>query len=89
MSGGHWDYLGAKIKYTLQEVAEDDNVQDRFPLLSKILYQLGDIIYDIEQNLDWDICSDHKIKDDKGWEEEMVKQLEGIIKGGEYERPSV
>lgn len=89
MSGGHWDYAGAKIKYPLQDIAEDDKVLDRFPLLAKILYQLGDIIYDIEHDIDWDFCDDHYIKDDGKWEEDMIKQLEGIVKGGEYERPSV
>ena len=89
MSGGQWDYCGSKIKHALQEVAEEDIVLNRFPVLAKVLYSLGDILYDIEHDLDWDICDDSYIEDDRKWEEEMLKQLEKVIGGGEYERPSL
>ena len=63
MSGGHFNYAGFRIQQGLQTIANDDDVKDRWQRISAILFRLGDILYDLEHDLDWDLSGDHLITD--------------------------
>jgi len=52
MSGGHWDYCGLRIRRYLEDIARDKRVRGRFTRLSTILLGLGDLLYQIEYDLD-------------------------------------
>ena len=72
MSGGHWNYSGFRIQDELHTIAEDPDVQERFPALSTLLLALGDAIYKIEKEIDWDLSSDSHIPDDPAFEAQAL-----------------
>jgi len=73
MSGGKWDYCGRPIREDLQTIAADQQVRMRWPLTAKLLDVLGDIIYDTEHAMDWDLSGDSKIADDSSFDGRTVK----------------
>ena len=81
MSGGHWDYSGFRIQMALEDIAEDEEVKKRFPNLAKALDLLGDALYDMEHELDYDLSSDSHIEDDEKWEKDMLLRLEYTLVG--------
>ncbi len=62
MSGGHWQYAGFKIRDVLEEIRDDDRAQEKWPLTCRVLGALGEVIYTIEHEMDWDLSSDSKAK---------------------------
>ena len=64
MSGGHWDYSGARMRVALQDIAMDKDVQQRWPRIAALFDGLGSILYDAEQDMDWDLSADSVIPDD-------------------------
>ena len=79
MSGGHWDYAGHRIQEYLQEIGRDRQIRERFPSISHILVRLGETLYRLEHDLDWDLSGDSITKDDGAWEIEAIKELKNIF----------
>lgn len=75
MSGGHWDYRGCQIREILQEMAMDHHVATRFPALAKRLDALGEALFRIEHELDWDLSGDTEIRDDRSFEHRALSSL--------------
>lgn len=75
MSGGHWDYQGFKLKDILEQIGNDPQVKERFPKLAGILPKLGDILYEMEHDLDWDLSHDQYIENDKAFESKIIASL--------------
>ncbi|MHA1364755.1 MAG: hypothetical protein ACTSP1_19890 [Candidatus Freyarchaeota archaeon] len=57
MSGGHFDYIGTDIMNHLQRIGSDTQVRERWPMTAVLLRRLGNIIYDIERAIDYDLCA--------------------------------
>ena len=74
MSGGHWDYSGFKIESLLGDIGSDEAVAKRFPKLSKLLVELGPILYQIEHEIDWDRSFEQPIKDDRKLEADALRR---------------
>lgn len=68
MSGGHWDYVGGKIATDLKNIADDENVKSRWPLISLLFSKLALIIYEGEHYMDLDLSGDKMIYDDKDFD---------------------
>lgn len=81
MSGGHWDYIGFKIADALNDIGRDQEVMGRFPRLAEILPRLGEILGQIEHDLDWDLSGDTNIQDDRTFEDKALKDLREWAKG--------
>jgi len=64
-----------KVRDMLQGIGGDEEVMRRWPLLSKLLDMLGDALYEIEHEMDWDVSSDSHIEDDAGFEARAVWSL--------------
>lgn len=79
MSGGHWNYSGYIIKELLESIGNDDEVKERFPKLSDVFIKLGDILSEIEKDLDLDICGDSTIKNDIAFETNYIDKLRDVI----------
>lgn len=79
MSGGHWNYSGYKIKELLESIGNDDKVKERFPKLSSVFIKLGDILSEIEKDLDWDITGDSTIKNDTAFETNSIDKLSDVL----------
>ena len=77
MSGGHFHYSGSIIRDRLEEIAYDADVVRRWPRLGKRLTELGEALYSIEHDIDWDFCSDAAIEDDAAFEATALSVLNG------------
>ena len=75
MSGGHWDHSGYKLQDILITIAEDEAVKARWPELGKLFDALGNVFYDIEHDLDWDLSSDSSIKDDRQFSDAAIGKI--------------
>lgn len=64
MSGGHWEYRGRNIEYDLGEMANDDDVRRRWPLISAAMGAVAAFVGAAEHEMDWDLSGDTEIKDD-------------------------
>ena len=81
MSGGNWDYVGSRIQNSLDEIANDHNVKERFSILSNLLKQLGTAIAKVEHDLDWDISGDKTVEKDDDFEKSAIADfLEVVMK---------
>jgi len=81
MSGGHFGYVGTKIKDNLLTIAGDVYVDRRFPKLAQLFDDLGAIFEAVEHEIDWDMCGDSMIEDDEAFEREaLMKLLEACMK---------
>jgi len=79
MSGGHFGYSGARLEDDLDNIARDPYVKDRFPELSNMLLELGDILREMEHEMDWDLCGDTFIKDDRVFENEVLNKIFDVV----------
>ena len=75
MSGGHFDYVGARIRDGLEEIANNEEVQTRFPQLAIRLRDLASVLYDLEHDLDWDLSGDTGIENDAEFEAHALAWL--------------
>jgi len=81
MSGGHWDYCGARIRDGLEAMGEDKEIKKRFPDLAIILEELAWVFYKMEHEMDLDLKGDSKIKDDREFENQAIgKVLDVVLK---------
>lgn len=81
MSGGRWDYCGFRILSALETISQDSSTIDRWPKIAGILADLGGWLYRVEQELDYDLSGDRPIKDDKGWQNKKIAELDYILHG--------
>lgn len=79
MSGGHWDYAGGRIAYDLEAMAEDPEVQQRWPMLARTLMQTAQWFRAVEHEMDWDLSSDSKIEDDGAFDLAAVGALLDLV----------
>ena len=82
MSGGHFDYCQYRTTDCLREFAWDEEIKERFPKLSKELEILSYHLDQILHALDWDICRDTGIEDDKKFEREAIRKIKKGINDG-------
>lgn len=75
MSGGHWQYAGAPIRDWLEQIAQDEDVKQRWPQVAELFAALGPIIYEAEHDMDWDLSSDHAIVDDSAFDEQVCHSI--------------
>jgi len=64
MSGGHWEYSGARLRDELESIARDATVKERWPRIAGLFEALAVILYDSEHEMDWDLSSDAHIDND-------------------------
>ena len=79
MSGGHWNHSGYKIKEIFESIGNDAEVKERFPKLGNVFIKFGDILSEIEKDLDWDICGDSTIKNDIVFETDSLSKLNDVL----------
>lgn len=60
MSGGRWDYAGYRVRTVLDAVAGDESAQKEWPVLCKLLKDLGPMIQRVERELDWFLTGEDK-----------------------------
>lgn len=75
MSGGHWGYAGCRIKDDLENIAEDPEVQRRWPLIAEAIRRFAVWIDRTEYGMDRDLSGDIGIEDDGAFERERMKAL--------------
>lgn len=75
MSGGHWNYVGQRIRTELQEVARDSDVLGRWPILARVLEHFSEQLYRLEREMDLDLSGDKTITHDRLFECEAVGAL--------------
>ena len=81
MSGGHWQYVGGQIRDNLAMIAEDPDVNHRFPFLARQIGALAEVLYQIEHDLDWDLSYDTGIPDDAAWGARAVHMIRRAADG--------
>ena len=79
MSGGHWGYAGARLDYTLTEIAHDPAVGERWPQVAALLTSLGTTLRALEHEMDWDLSADTHIEDDSEWDARACKLLREAV----------
>jgi len=79
MSGGHWDYVQQRIQNDLETVAQDPEVQQRWPMLAQMLGELSESLYETLRAMDWDLSYDSPIPDDTAFDQQAVEALLDII----------
>lgn len=77
MSGGNWDYFHIRFSYELEEFCDD--IKERFPELSNELLKNGKTISEIIHDIDYDVCGDSIIMDDKEFEKKSLSKLKEIL----------
>jgi len=75
MSGGRWDYVGSRIRTGLEEIAQSEEVKERWPRLAEALDRLGQVLYMVEHDMDWDLSADSYIDDDPAFEKAALGKL--------------
>ncbi len=75
MSGGNWDYTGAKLLEWLTFIGNDGAARRRWPMTINAFYILGDPLRKAEHEMDWDLSGDKKIDDDKQFDEAALWSL--------------
>jgi hypothetical protein len=75
MSGGRWDYCGSHLRDILTQIGEDPEVQKRWPLTAEALLVLGEDLYQIEHDMDWDLSCDILIKNDRHFDLQCMRKL--------------
>lgn len=68
MSGGHWQYLGHRIESDLLMVAEDPDVQARWPHIGVAIATFAKWFRDVEHEMDYDLSGDTKITPDAAFD---------------------
>ncbi len=79
MSGGHWNFSEYDIENIFYCIGKDGEIIKRFPELSKVFIQLGDVLRDMKHDLDWDLSGDSHIKDDIEFEQVSINKLREIL----------
>lgn len=80
MSGGHWEYGQDKIYIICEEVAEDEEVLERFPILAAYILRIGTMLKTIIKDIDWDISGDALIDNDKDFELRAILRIKEALK---------
>jgi hypothetical protein len=81
MSGGHWQYSGARLGNALYEISEDPDVCTRWPAVGSLCAALAYALYGAERAMDWDLSGDAHIEDDGAFQDAFVwSVLEAAMK---------
>jgi len=75
MSGGHWEYVGYRIQEDLFSISTDEIVEQRWPIIARMVNVLGEWVYDVEHDMDFDLCSDAEIPDDTAFDQQKAGKL--------------
>lgn len=75
MSGGHWYYESGRIKNALIMIGEDEIVKRRWPQVGQLFEDLGPLLAKCEHDIDWDICGDRSVNDDRDWERARIGEI--------------
>ena len=75
MSGGHWNFSGNRIRMDLSRIAEDSITQKRWPLIAELMKMFSEQLYEIEHEMDWDVCLDSQIENDQEFDLSSVGAL--------------
>lgn len=76
MSGGEWDYKQHVMQELLEKVSNNKEVKFRFPILARVLGNLGEILFDIVNSLDKHISGDTELTEE--WENDILEKLETL-----------
>lgn len=79
MSGGHWDYKGGRMAWDIECIANDPDVQSRWPTLAKALMGLSGWIRAVEHEMDWDLSSDSHIPNDAEFDLQALGALLDLV----------
>ena len=79
MSGGHWDYVGARIDAALAEIADDPAVSKRWPQVATLFSRLGPALRTLEQEMDWVLSGDRHFEDDAAWDDRACRLIRGCL----------
>ena len=82
MSGGHWQYVGYQIRDACETIEQDEYMQKNCPRLSRVVGELGRILYDIEHEADWHLSDDSYIENWAEWETKMLARLQEAVNVG-------
>ena len=77
MSGGRFNYAGARIRDELEAIAEDDHFRTLFPSLSADLLRLAHALYTIEHDADWFLSGDSDLQNH--WETTACDMLRDAL----------
>lgn len=80
MSGGYFDYSHQRIKDDLYTIAQDDQIQKRFPNLAFHLERLADELLTIIRDLDLNLSGDSGIENDVEFEQNAITDLQEVLK---------
>ncbi len=81
MSGGHFNYAQSTMRDALVQVAEDAEVQRRWPNTARVFNTLAMILYEREHEMDCDLSSDTRIENDMVFDDAVVGEiLEAVMK---------
>lgn len=61
MSGGHWQYAGARLAMECENIALDEDVACRWPLVAGAFDAFGEWAVGTEHDMDWDLSGDSAI----------------------------
>ncbi len=80
MSGGHWNYVGAVIRDSLETIARDDEA-GRWPITRALFAALAPVLTDAEHEMDWDLSADSLIPGDATWDRATAgKVLDAVLR---------
>jgi hypothetical protein len=80
MSGGHWEYNQHNVRELCDEVARDKYAQQVSQRITKLVGNVGEVLYDIIHDLDWHISGDATIHDPKDFERVYLYRLKDALK---------
>lgn len=75
MSGGHLQYVGARLRADLESIAEDERIVERWPRLAALLGSLAPILAEAEHEMDYDLSGDSGIVDDPVFEDRVCHAI--------------
>lgn len=79
MSGGHFDYSGFKLRDILEEIASDEEVKTRWPLLAAAFASLAPVLSDLDHDIDWDLSGDSSVGDDTEFDRKSIGKLVDVV----------
>ena len=75
MSGGHWQYVGARLRDELEQIGEDPAALDRWPRIARVCAALAPILYEAEHEMDYDLSCDSRIADDEAFQDQVCHAI--------------
>jgi len=79
MSGGRWGHIHYQMRRAIDEVATDPKIETRFPDLAMRLRVLAEMLFEVINDLDYDLCGDRAITDDADFQKQMIARLRAVL----------